>query len=101
VWQLNGTAAPTQLSSFKVGNGTPHNVVMEGRMAYLSHYTEGAVAVDLSNPAAPRVVARVDTNPSTGDSLTGCWGIYKFPGLPHVICSDINYGFHLINITGT
>src|SRR5206468_9477568 len=41
VWQLNGSAAPTLLSQFKVGIGTPHNVVIEGRMAYLSHYTEG------------------------------------------------------------
>jgi choice-of-anchor B domain-containing protein len=101
VWQLNGSAAPTELASFKTGTGTPHNVVMEGRMAYLSHYTEGAVAVDLSNPAAPRIIARVDTNPSTGADLTGCWGIYKFPGLPLMACSDINNGFHLIGITGT
>lgn len=100
VWQLNGNAAPTELSSFKVGTGTPHNVIMEGRMAYLSHYTEGAVAVDLSNPAAPRVVTRIDTTAATGPSLTGCWGVYKFPGVPLMACSDINNGFHLVNITG-
>lgn len=100
VWQLNGTAAPTQLSTFKVGTGTPHNVVMEGRMAYLSHYTEGAAVVDLNNPAAPRVVARVDTTTATGPSLDGCWGVYKFPGAPLMMCSDISTGFHLIGITG-
>lgn len=101
VWQLNGAAAPTQLSSFRVGSGTPHNVIMEGRMAYLSHYTEGAAVVDLSNPSLPKVVAHFDTNPFTGPNLAGCWGIYKFPGQPWMICSDIDFGFHLIRITAT
>ncbi len=99
VWQLNGTAAPTPLSSFKVGTGTPHNVVMEGNMAYLSHYTEGAVVVDLNNPAAPKVVMRVDTSPLTGSGYNGCWGLYKWPGQPLMMCSDIETGFHLISIT--
>lgn len=100
VWQLNGAAAPTQLSTIKFGTGTPHNVVMEGRMAYFSHYTEGALVVDLNNPAAPRLVARVDTTAAAGPSLEGCWGVYKFPGAPLMMCSDINTGFHLIGITG-
>jgi choice-of-anchor B domain-containing protein len=99
VWQLNGSAPPTLLSSFKVGTGTPHNVVMEGRMAYLSHYTEGAAAVDLSDPSAPRVVAQLDTNPYDGAQLSGCWGVYKFPNEPLMICSDIDTGFHLIRLT--
>lgn len=99
VWRLNGSAAPTQLSSFKVGTGTPHNVVVEGRMAYLSHYTEGAAAVDLTDPAAPKVVLRVDTSGLTGPGTDGCWGVYKFPGVPLMMCSDIQTGFHLIGIT--
>ena len=99
VWRLNGSAPPTQLSSFKVGTGTPHNVIMEGNMAYLSHYTEGAVVVDLSNPAAPKVVTRVDTSALSGPAYNGCWGVYKFPGQPLMMCSDIQTGFHLISIT--
>ena len=100
VWQLNGSAAPTQLSSFKVGSGTPHNVVMEGRMAYLSHYSEGAAVVDLTDLSAPKTVLRVDTGPATGPALNGCWGVYKFPGQPLMMCSDITTGFHLIGISG-
>ncbi len=98
VWRLNGSLPPTELSSFKVGSGTPHNVIMEGNMAYLSHYTEGAAVVDLSNPSVPKVMMRVDTNPQTGSSLSGCWGVYKFPGAPLMMCSDITTGFHLIGI---
>ncbi len=99
VWMLNGSATPTQVSSFKVGTGTPHNVVMEGNMAYLSHYTEGAAVVDLTNPAVPKVVLRVDTSPATGSSYNGCWGVYKFPGVPLMMCSDMSTGFNLISIT--
>ena len=98
VWQLNGSAAPTLLSSFKVGTGTPHNVVMEGRMAYLSHYTEGAAVVDLTDPSKPKVVLKVDTSAKTGPDYEGCWGVYKFPGQPLMMCSDISTGFHLIGI---
>ena len=98
VWQLNGSAAPTLLSQFKVGIGTPHNVVIEGRMAYLSHYTEGAAAVDLSDPAAPKIVAQLDTNPYDGPQLQGCWGVYKFPNSPLMVCSDIDFGFNLIRL---
>ena len=100
VWRLNGSAAPTELSRFRIGTGTPHNVVMEGSMAYLSHYSEGAAVVDLTNPAAPRTVLRVDTSVASGPSLDGCWGVYKFPGVPLMMCSDIDSGFHLIGITG-
>ncbi len=99
VWKLNGNLAPTQVSSFKVGAGTPHNVVMEGNMAYVSHYAEGAVAVDLTNPAAPKTVLHVDTSPTTGAGYSGCWGVYKFPGVPLLMCSDMGTGFNLISIT--
>jgi choice-of-anchor B domain-containing protein len=99
VWQLNGSAAPTLLSSFKVGSGTPHNVIMEGRKAYLAHYTEGAAVVDLTNPSLPKITTRIDTTSATGPSLNGCWGVYKFPGVPLMTCSDITNGFHLIQIT--
>ena len=100
VWQFNGTAPPTLLSSFRIGTGTPHNVILEGRIAYLSHYSEGAAVVDLTNPAVPRVVAQKDTNGLNGPNLGGCWGVYKFPGVALMSCSDIDTGFHLIEVTG-
>lgn len=101
VWKLNGALAPTLLSSFKSGTGTPHNVIMEGNLAYLSHYSEGAMVVDLTNPAVPRAIVHVDTNSDDGPALGGCWGVYKFPGQNLMICSDIENGFNLIRITGT
>ncbi|MCV2354597.1 choice-of-anchor B family protein [Paucibacter sp. B2R-40] len=98
VWRLNGNAQPTPLSSFQLGDATPHNVIMEGDLAYLSHYTAGAAVFDLKDPAAPKQLLQVDTNPNSGPGLIGCWGVYKFPGQPWMICSDINEGFKLIQI---
>ncbi len=98
VWRVVGNTV-TQVASLKVGSGTPHNVVIEGQRAYLSHYTEGLAVWDLADPAAPRLVARLDTNAFSGPGLGGCWGVYKFPGEPLVACSDTSTGFNLIRIT--
>jgi choice-of-anchor B domain-containing protein len=98
VWRMDG-AVPTAVASLQVGNATPHNVVIEGTRAYLSHYTEGFAVYDLADPAAPRLVAHLDTNPARGAGLDGCWGVYKFPGEPYAVCSDTRTGFNLIRIT--
>jgi choice-of-anchor B domain-containing protein len=98
VWRLDGGAAPTRVASIKVGTGTPHNVVIEGRRAHFSHYTEGYAQFDLDDPAAPRLVARLDTNGFDGPELGGCWGVYKFPGVPLALCSDTASGFNLIRV---
>jgi hypothetical protein len=90
---------PTQVATLQLGNATPHNVVIEGTRAYLSHYTEGFAVYELADPGAPRLVAHFDTNPVFGPGLDGCWGVYKFPGAPLAICSDMRTGFNLIRIT--
>jgi hypothetical protein len=98
VWRQVG-ATPVQLATLKVGSGTPHNVIFEGQRAYLSHYSEGLAVYDLANPSTPQLVAHLDTNSLQGPGLGGCWGVYKFPGEPLVICSDTSTGFSLIRIT--
>jgi hypothetical protein len=98
VFSMTG-AAPVQLATMQQGTATPHNVIVEGNRAYMSHYTEGLVVWDLSNPAAPRLAAHFDTNSVSGPQLDGCWGVYKFPGEPLAICSDMRSGFNLIRIT--
>ena len=98
VWRLDGSARPTQLATMKVGSGTPHNVIVEGQRAHFSHYTEGAAVFDLTDPAAPQLVAKVDTNALSGPGLAGCWGVYKFPGEPLLACSDTASGFNLIRL---
>jgi len=98
VWRMVG-ATPSSLASLKVGSGTPHNVIIEGTRAYVSHYTEGLAVWDLATPETPQLVARFDTNGLSGPGLGGCWGVYKFPGEPLAICSDTSTGFNLIRLT--
>jgi choice-of-anchor B domain-containing protein len=99
VWRMDANNVPTAVSTLQVGNATPHNVMIEGTRAYLSHYTEGFAVFDLTDPAAPQLVAHLDTNPVRGAELDGCWGVYKFPGEPYAVCSDMRTGFNLIRIT--
>jgi choice-of-anchor B domain-containing protein len=98
VWKLDGVNPPKILSTFQIEGATPHNVIMEGNIAYLSHYTAGAAVYDLTNPSLPKLKAHVDTNSKNGNNLAGCWGVYKFPGQPWMICSDIDHGFNLIKL---
>ena len=46
-----------------------HNVFVRGNTAYFSWYADGFVAVDISQPAAPRVIAEYNDN-------NNFWGIY-------------------------
>lgn len=100
VWRLAGGAPPAELARLQIGDATPHNVVVEGRRAYASHYTAGVAVWDLATPASPRLVATIDTNAVSGPGLAGCWGVFKFPGVPLVACSDTLTGFNLVRIDG-
>ncbi|MDE3246883.1 MAG: choice-of-anchor B family protein [Acidobacteriota bacterium] len=99
IWRLNGAAAPTPISQFQQGTGTPHNAIWMGAKIFFSHYTEGIAVADVADPAKPVLAARYDTSPNlSGPDLNGCWGVFPFPDGRTVIGSDINEGFHLIHL---
>lgn len=98
IWRLNGAAAPTAIASFKQGTGTPHNAIWQGNRIFFSHYSEGVVVADVTNRAAPAMLARYDTSPMSGQDLEGCWGVYPFPDGQTVVGSDIQQGFHLVRV---
>lgn len=99
IWSLNGGLAPTARGSFKYGDATPHNVHIEGTRAYLSHYSQGLVVVDISNLDQPTALAHWDTSPFVGSDYEGCWGVFKFPGQPLMLGSDIQQGLQVVRIT--
>jgi choice-of-anchor B domain-containing protein len=99
LWTLNGSAAPRQRGSLRFLDATPHNAQIEGSRLYLSHYTAGLVVADISNPDAPTVIANRDTSTFTGSDYAGCWGVYKFPGQPLLLGSDIERGLFVVQIT--
>lgn len=99
LWTLNGSAAPRLRGSLRFLDGTPHNVQIEGNRAYFSHYTAGLVVADITNPDAPVVLAHRDTTPLSGPDYEGCWGVYKFPGQPLLLGSDIERGLFVVQVT--
>ncbi len=99
LWSLNGGAAPRLRGSLRAGDGTPHNVQIEGARAYFSHYASGLVVADISNPDQPSVIASYDTSPFSGPDYEGCWGVYKFPGQPLLLGSDIQRGLFVVQVT--
>lgn len=99
LWSLNGSNPPTPRGSIRLGNATPHNVQIEGNRAYLSHYAMGLVVADISNLDQPVILANRDTSPFSGPDYEGCWGVYKFPGVPLMLGSDIQRGLFLVSIT--
>ncbi len=99
LWTLNGSQAPTPRGSFKFQDATPHNVQIEGNRAYLSHYSQGLVVVDISNLDQPSALAHWDTSPFAGSDYEGCWGVFKFPGQPLLLGSDIDQGLQVVRIT--
>ena len=99
IWSLNGSNPPTLRGSIKQGDGTPHNVIIEGTRAYLSHYSEGLVVADLTDLDHPKIIAHQGTSLATGPGYNGCWGVYKFPGQPLMLGSDIERGLFVVKIT--
>ncbi len=99
LWSLDGSHPPTSRGSFKYEDATPHNVQIEGHRAYLSHYSQGLVVVDLSNLDQPTALAHWDTSPFSGSDYEGCWGVFKFPGQPLLLGSDIDQGLQVVHIT--
>ncbi len=99
LWTLNGSAAPRLRGSLRFLDATPHNAQIEGNRLYLSHYTAGLVVADISNPDAPAVIANRDTSTFTGSNYEGCWGVYKFPGQPLLLGSDIERGLFVVQVT--
>jgi choice-of-anchor B domain-containing protein len=99
-WNLTSPSAPVKVSEYIGTPGTiPHNVMIQGNLMLIAHYTEGVHLVDVSNPARPKLLASYDTytGPSTG--FNGCWGAYIFPGSDLIVASDMNSGLYVLEYT--
>ena len=79
------------------GEHSMHNVIVEGRRAYISWYADGIRVVDFSHPEEPKEIARfVDT--ASGSNF---WGVYLFKhpdGETYILGSDRNTGLWILEI---
>ena len=80
-----------------------HDAKLQGGHAFFSWYRQGVVAADVSDPAAPRVVARFLPPPTrdaegmfcpSGRSCRAVWGVYATPD--YVLASDIVGGLWIL-----
>lgn len=76
---------------------TPHNAFVKGNYLYISHYTDGVVVLDISDPYNLTEVAHYDTAPIVqGSSYSGCWGVYPYLPSGTILASDRQEGLYML-----
>ncbi len=73
-----------------------HNGFIRGNRYYMSNYSRGLTVLDISNPAIPVSVGRLDTYPaSDNNGFVGAWGAYPFFHSGSIAISDIGSGLYM------
>ncbi|MGB3543359.1 choice-of-anchor B family protein [Rubrivirga sp.] len=75
VWNIEDADNPELVGEWLGANQIAHNALVQGRYAFMSHYTAGLYVLDIEDPSAPTVVAHHDTYPRHDDvTMDGNWG---------------------------
>ncbi|ETX02509.1 MAG: hypothetical protein ETSY2_35435 [Candidatus Entotheonella gemina] len=86
------------------GTYSVHNVIVEGNIAFLSHYSDGVIALDISDPGNPVEIARYNPADAAFEEQNGgiqnVWGIYKIEGDERIFASDRNGGLYILQLLG-
>ena len=77
-----------------------HNVLVHGNMLYVSYYHDGVVVFDITDPAAPVLVASYDTFEEQNgyDDYQGAWGVYPFLPSGTILASDFENGLFVLTM---
>ena len=76
-----------------VGTGVvPHNTHVLQDWLIISHYSDGVIIVDISEPENLIEVGNYDTFTGTGQGFQGCWGAYPFLPSGTILAADITSG---------
>jgi hypothetical protein len=123
IWNYSDPANPVLASIFDTecsastspgGNCDPrgtyssHNVIVESRgdkvTAYISWYSDGVLAIDVTDPYNPVETARYHRAGAEFEEENGgiqdIWGIYKEPNSPWIYASDRNGGLYILKEYG-
>jgi len=99
-YDITFKTAPVQLATFCSPTGaTVHNAFIIGKVCFLSSYSAGFYAVDVSEPTTPRLICSYDTSPQTNNDYHGCWGCFPFQPSGKIYLSDMQTGFHVVEPT--
>jgi choice-of-anchor B domain-containing protein len=85
-------------SPYSAAGPIVHNPFIVGTLCYVSHYHDGVVVFDISNPTDVEIAAYYDTEPgnTTYADYAGCWGIYPFLGADRILASDVEHGLFVL-----
>ena len=76
VWDVSDLDNPELVGEWLGANRIAHNALVQGRYAFVSHYTAGVYVLDLADPTNPHPVAHHDTYPKHDDvAMDGNWGV--------------------------
>ncbi len=90
VWDLSDRENPTLIGDWLGESRLAHNVQIDGRYAFVSHYASGVYVLDISDIANPVEVARVDTHPDNDDAaFYGNWGVSMPTPSGYLYASDL------------
>lgn len=97
VFSVADLAAPVQVGSWTgPTRAIDHNGYVRGNRYYMSNYSRGLTILDISDPATPVAVGRLDTYPfSNSTAFVGAWGTYPFFAGDFIAISDIDSGLYL------
>jgi choice-of-anchor B domain-containing protein len=99
-YDVTNKSVPIQLSTFCSPSGaTVHNAFILGKVCFLASYSAGFYAIDVSEPATPRLICSYDTSPQTNNDYHGNWGCYPFQPSGKIYLSDMQTGFHIVEPT--
>ncbi len=95
LFDVSDPAAVAKLSEYEAKPGIlPHNAFIRDGKVYVSYYSEGAVVLDIADPAAPCEIGYYDTYLGAS-AQNGAWGIYPFTASGLIYVSDISSGLYV------
>jgi|GEM_PF-1919936 len=102
-FDISDPSNPSLTSSYSEDITTsPHNpFITDDEICHVSWYSEGYIALDMSDPANPVKVGRFDTTPGAGAPIslfTGAWGCYPFQPSGFIYISDIQKGLYILQL---
>jgi choice-of-anchor B domain-containing protein len=102
VWDLTDLDDPVLVKEH-LGEveASDHNLYVRGNLMYQANYASGLRILDITDPANPREVGFLDTNPFGDNSagFSGAWSNYPFFQSGVIAVSSIEQGLFLVRYT--
>ena len=100
MWDIQDLGNPDILSTYLGPSRVAHNVTIKGDSAYISHYADGLIVLDISDKDNITEIANYDTHNSTG-GFNGAWGVFPFFASGKILISDISNGLFIFELEGS